>query len=182
MHNGVVVSIARALSSRGVLALRFNFRGVGASHGVHDHGRGERDDVAGALAWLRAQPAVEPGRVFLVGYSFGACVALAQAYADPHVSAFAAVALAVEFCAPVLGNKFAEDRQAVSPRVPGPFACPKLFVTGDRDQIAPAGELIELVERLPDPKRVQIVPDADHFWWGSEKMVGDLVADFLARA
>ena len=181
MHNGVVVTIARALASRGVVALRFNFRGVGASQGVHDNGRGERDDVAAALDWLRAQPAVDPGRVSLVGYSFGACVALAQAYAEPTVSAFAAVGLAVEFCDPDIVSQFEEDSLALADHVPGSFTCPKLFVTGERDQLAPPDQLIDLVERLPAPKRVQIVPGADHFWWGSEEIVGDLVADFITR-
>lgn len=181
MRNGVVVAIARALASRGVTALRFNFRGVGASEGVHDHGRGEQDDVAGALNWVRAQPAVDPGRVSLVGYSFGACVALSQAHADPTVSAFAAVGLAVEFCDPALVSRFERDGQTLADHAPGSFACPKLFVTGERDRLASPGELVELVERLPAPKRVQIVPGADHFWWGSEKAIGDLVADFIAE-
>ena len=181
MHNGVVVTIARALASRRVAALRFNFRGVGASQGVHDNGRGERDDVAGALDWLRAQPAVDPGNVSLVGYSFGACVALAQAYADPTVSAFAAVGLVVELCDPDIMSRFEKDSQALADHAPGPFTCPKLFVTGERDQLAPPGELMGLVERLPAPKLVHIVPGADHFWWGSEEIVGDLVADFITR-
>jgi hypothetical protein len=49
MHNGVVVAIARGLASRGVIALRFNFRGVGASEGTFDNGRAERvyDFIAG---------------------------------------------------------------------------------------------------------------------------------------
>ena len=179
MHNGVVVAIARALASRGVLALRFNFRGVGASEGVHDHGRGERDDVAGALDWLLAQPAVDPRRVSLVGYSFGACVGLAHANADNTVSAFAAVGLAVEFCGPETRRPFTERGQDLSPPAPGFRSCPKLFITGERDQLAPPGELLELVERLPAPKSVQIVPGADHFWWGSERKVGELVADFV---
>jgi alpha/beta superfamily hydrolase len=179
MHNSVVEAIARALASRGVVALRFNFRGVGASEGVHDNGQGEREDVAGAQNWLLAQPAVDPERVFLVGYSFGACVALARAYSDPTVSAFAAVGLAVDFCDPDLMRQLAKDDPAFSHSAPRSLTCPKLFVTGERDRLAPPGGLRELVERLPEPKSVQIVPGADHFWWGSEKRVGELVADFL---
>jgi len=179
MHNGVVVAIARAMASRGVLTLRFNFRGVGASQGVHDNGRGERDDVAGALDWLLAQPAVDPRRVSLVGYSFGACVGLAHVHADPRVSAFAAVGLAVEFCDPDAMRPFTERDQDLSQPAPGSLTCPKLFITGERDQLAPLGELLRLVEQLPEPKSVQIVPGVDHFWWGSERKVGELVADFI---
>ena len=179
MHNGVVVAIAQTLASRGVMALRFNFRGVGASRGVHDNGRGERDDVAGALDWLLAQPAVDAGRLSLVGYSFGACVGLAQACTDPRLSAFAAVGLAVEFCDPESLRPFiARDQDAPQP-APGSLAFPKLFITGERDRLAPPGELQKLVECLPVPKSVRIVPGVDHFWWGSERRVADVVADFL---
>ena len=179
MHNGVVVAIARALASQGVLALRFNFRGVGASEGVHDNGRGERDDVAGALDWLLAQPAVDPQRVSLVGYSFGACVGLVHAFSDPKVSAFAGVGLAVEFCDPDAMRPFTGGDQDLSQPAPGTRMCPKLFITGERDQLAPPGGLLKLVEGLPEPKSVQIVPGADHFWLGSERKVGELVADFV---
>ena len=179
MHNGVVEAIARVLATRGVTALRFNFRGVGASEGVHDNGRGEQDDLAGAQNWILAQPAVDPGRVALVGYSFGACVALGRAYSDPTVAAFAAVGLAVEFCDPDLLRQLAKDGQAPSHPVPRPSACPKFFITGERDQLAPPDRLRTLVERLPAPKIVQIVPGADHFWWGSEQRVGELVAEFI---
>ncbi|NIV39279.1 MAG: alpha/beta hydrolase, partial [Anaerolineae bacterium] len=125
MHNGVVEAIARGLASRGVTALRFNFRGVGASEGVHDNGRGERDDIAGAQNWLLAQPAVDARRVSLVGYSFGACVALARAYFDPTVSAFAAVGLAVDFCDPVLMRRLESDDRAFSHSAPRSLTCPK---------------------------------------------------------
>src|SRR5436190_18359251 len=49
MHFKVVFRIARALSRAGFGVLRFNFRGVGASAGIHDFGRGEEDDFRIAL-------------------------------------------------------------------------------------------------------------------------------------
>ena len=179
MHNGVVVAIAQALASRGVMALRFNFRGVGASEGVHDKGRGERDDVAGAVEWLLAQPAVDSGRLSLVGYSFGACVGLAQACADPRLLVFVGVGLAVEFCDPGALRPFLHNDQDAPQSALGHLAIPKLFITGERDRLAPPVELRKLVERLPAPRSVQIVPGVDHFWWGSEQKVGKLVADFV---
>ena len=178
MHNGVVMAMADSLASRGMIALRFNFRGVGASEGTHDDGHGERDDVKGALDWLAAQPSVDPGRLCLVGYSFGACVGLAHALEDPRVSAFAAVGLPVQLCDPGVLEALAGS-DAAQP-APGVFDCPKLFVTGERDQVAPPGPLLRLVERLAGPKSVQIASGADHFWWGSEHEVGEQVAAFLA--
>lgn len=177
MHNGVVVAIAEALASQGVMALRFNFRGVGASQGVHDAGRGERSDVEGALDKLLAQPQADPARVLLVGYSFGACVGLAHAQHDPRVSAFAAVGLSLEFCDFGALNSLATTGDFAP--ASECLAFPKLFITGEHDRLAPPGELRKLVAQLPEPKSVQIVPGADHFWWRSEQEVARRVADFV---
>jgi alpha/beta superfamily hydrolase len=179
MNNGVVVAIARALASRDVIVLRFNFRGVGASEGVHDDGRGERKDVAGALDELLAQPNVDPDRISLAGYSFGACVGLAHAQKDPRVSAFVAVGLSLEFCDSGSIHAIKED-EGDTGSATVPLALPKLFITGERDQLAPPGQLLTLVEQLPEPKSVEIVPGADHFWWGAEQEVAARVADFVA--
>jgi pimeloyl-ACP methyl ester carboxylesterase len=59
------------------------------------------------------------------------------------------------------------------------LAFPKLFITGERDQLAPPGQLPSMVEKLPEPKTVEIVPGADHFWWGAEQEVAARVADFV---
>ena len=179
MQNGVVVAIAQALASAGLIVLRFNFRGVGASEGEHDDGRGERDDVAGALEKLLALPDVDPSRISLVGYSFGACVGLAHAQIDPRVAAFAAVGLSVEFCDFGSSNTFLGEDEGDTGSAPGRLAFPKLLITGERDRLAPPGQLLRLVEQLPEPKSVQIVPGVDHFWWGSEREVGRRVAAFV---
>lgn len=55
MDNPVVVRAAEVAREAGLGTLRFNFRGVGASEGSHDNGRGEQDDVRAALATLRAR-------------------------------------------------------------------------------------------------------------------------------
>ena len=52
MHNKVVFHAMKALNSFGFPVLRFNFRGTGLSHGEHDYGRGEIEDVRTALEWL----------------------------------------------------------------------------------------------------------------------------------
>lgn len=179
MHNGVVVAIARALASAGITALRFNFRGVGASEGEHDAGRGERDDIAGALNALLARPSVDPTRVSLVGYSFGACVGLAYAQNDPRVAAFAAVGLSIDFCDSGGVRPSAEENEVDPGSAPQPLAFPKLFLTGELDLLAPPGQLLRLVEQLPEPKSVQIVPGVDHFWWGHEEEAGRRIATFL---
>ena len=75
MHTKVVHRAARILSDRfSLAALRFNFRGVGASAGSYDEGRGETEDVVAAGTWLRRrQP---KGPFVLSGFSFGSLCAL----------------------------------------------------------------------------------------------------------
>src|SRR5690349_14382972 len=72
MHNKVVYRIARGLRHAGLVVLRFNFRGVGASEGAHAHMTGEVEDARAALDWLRRR---YPSLPFaLAGFSFGARV------------------------------------------------------------------------------------------------------------
>ena len=70
MDNKVVQTLARAFVASGFAAVRFNFRGVGATAGVYDEGRGELEDLLAVLA-----QAAPEGPVALAGFSFGAFVA-----------------------------------------------------------------------------------------------------------
>jgi uncharacterized protein len=70
MDNKVVQTLARAFVQGGWSAVRFNFRGVGATEGTHDEGRGELDDM---LALIGAE--ASEGPLAIAGFSFGAFVA-----------------------------------------------------------------------------------------------------------
>src|SRR5690242_18175405 len=77
MTNKVAHILARACNDLGAPTLRFNFRGVGKSAGIHDDGRGETDDALAALRcaaerWREAQ-------LWLLGFSYGAAMALRAA-------------------------------------------------------------------------------------------------------
>jgi uncharacterized protein len=72
MHNKVVYRMARGLRRAGVAVLRFNFRGVGASEGLHANSIGEVDDASTALAWLRTR--YPDAGYALAGFSFGSRV------------------------------------------------------------------------------------------------------------
>src|ERR1700733_1237011 len=74
MDNKVVTTVARALHELGIPTLRFNFRGVGASAGAYDEGRGETADAEAAASWPEQH---WPGRrMVIAGFSFGAYIAL----------------------------------------------------------------------------------------------------------
>jgi alpha/beta superfamily hydrolase len=79
LHNKVVFHTMKALNSFGFPVLRFNFRGAGLSHGEHDHGSGEVDDVRVALDWLATESHLP---LVFAGFSFGAAVGLRAACED----------------------------------------------------------------------------------------------------
>ncbi len=163
MEVPLVRTIARSLAGVGILALRFNFRGVGASEGSFDNGCGEVDDVAGALKWLAVQPKADPERLALVGYSFGAVMAIFQAARASSVRAVALIGL------PLGGD------------LPVPMADPRtwLLVAGERDQFSPWLDLQKYGRQLVGDVMVRSIGDADHFLFGHETEVADMLADFL---
>src|SRR5438552_18588398 len=73
MDNKVVTTLARAFTETGAATFRFNFRGVGASEGAHDEGRGEADDLIRVVEHARATAGDLPLK--LAGFSFGGAVA-----------------------------------------------------------------------------------------------------------
>ena len=81
MDNKVVSTVARAFAERGAATFRFNFRGVGATAGTHDEGRGETDDMLRVVEHARSQHTGLP--LHLAGFSFGGAIATrASAKAD----------------------------------------------------------------------------------------------------
>ena len=133
MRNNVVVAIIQGLLERGIAALRFNFRGAGRSTGTYSEGIGEQEDALAAFAALREHEAIDPGRLAIAGYSFGANIALSLA---PHLDD----ALGVAAVAPPL--------QGVSRPEVLSYAKPKLIIAGDRDSFAHADEVRAVVGRM----------------------------------
>jgi alpha/beta superfamily hydrolase len=164
MHNPVVVALCRAAAARGIAALRFNFRGVGGSQGSFADGVGERADAVAALAHLRQLPEVDAGRVGIAGYSFGAAVAL--------LAAGEGLRAVVAVSTPTIARGLSE----ISIR------CPALLVVGEQDQVAPPSRLASLGEAVGSQAELAIVPGADHFWWGAEDRLAEIVSDFLVRS
>ena len=149
MHNPVVFHCARSLHEAGYETLRFNFRGVGESTGEFDHGRGEVDDARAALDFLlEHQPAARD--VVVAGFSFGAGVALRFGCEDVRVNRLVAIGT------PAL---------MVDPAALSSCAKPKLFLHGDRDDVAPLAALRPLLEtRAAQPWDLRVVAGADHFF------------------
>ena len=161
MSNYVVVAVCQALAEAGIASLRFNYRGVGHSEGKYGDGLGERTDTAAALAYLRQLAEVEQNKVGIIGYSFGATVALMAA--DERVAAAAAIST----------PSFSQGIPNVAIR------CPSLLISGEQDDIAPAASLTTLAPVIGPHCQVTVVRGADHFWWGYEQELARAVAQFF---
>ena len=165
----VILSTAQELARRGMVALRFNFRGVGRSEGSFGDGVAEVADVAGAVDHLAARKDVDQGRMYLLGYSFGASVGLRHVEADPRMGGIVAL------CLPLGGMSIGSLSEDFWQK----YTRPKLFLAGDRDHVCPLSQLGPLVERLPEPKQLVVLEGVDHFLWGREQEVANHVAGFL---
>lgn len=170
MQVPVIVATAEELAGRGMMALRFNFRGVGRSEGEFGEGVAEVADVAGAVDFLLTQKDVDRERVYLMGYSFGASVGLRHVEEDPRIAGIVAL------CLP-LGSMAIES---IDQDFWSSFTKPKLFLAGDRDRVCPLSELRPLVGSLPEPKELIVLEGGDHFLWGREEEIARDIAGFLA--
>lgn len=167
MDNNVVLAVCQALCRESMVAFRFNFRGVGGSQGALADGFGDPEDVKAAISYVSAMENIDPGRIGLVGYSFGGGVALRVAPQDERVQAVAAISASLTPSSLGLLRGYAK---------------PKLLVCGSSDHLVPSQELQRLADELPEPKKCQVISGADHFWMGYEGEVAATVASFLAEA
>ncbi|MBL8115235.1 MAG: alpha/beta hydrolase [Acidobacteria bacterium] len=149
MHTKVVHRTARFLADRfHLLTVRFNFRGVGASAGFYDDGRGETDDLVAAVQHARGL--APQGPLVLAGFSFGSLCALRAAErVRPAVLLLLGVPL----------ERWTGEGAADLP--PG---LPVLWVQGEDDQFGSGAEARARNEALGF--RLATVPHSDHFFSG----------------
>ncbi len=150
MLNKVVQTVSRAMIDLGVPALRFNFRGVGASDGRYAEGIGETDDAIAVCEWLRARYA--GAALVLAGFSFGAMVACRAA-----ISARPACLIAI-------APPAARARQFLEGRRPD---VPWIIIQGDADGVVPSDEVAAWVEELAPGPELILLPGVDHFFHGN---------------
>ena len=152
MHNKVVYRVARGLRRTGSVVLRFNFRGVNLSEGVHDHGPGEMEDARIALTFLRERYPDLP--YSLAGFSFGSRIALRVGCLMPAPRP--ARLIAVGF--PTARKSFGYL---------GECGIPKYFVHSTIDEYGPKPELEEAFAAFAEPKKLEFIEAGDHFFEGS---------------
>lgn len=161
MQNKVAHTLARSFVGSGFAALRFNFRGVGASDGRFDNGEGEVGDVLAAAAWLRSRL---PGRpLWLAGFSFGAAMAVCAAV-EKTPDGLVSIAPAV--------SRFAGNL-AHQPD------CPWLILQGDNDELVDVDETIAWVNSLAPGPELEIFAETEHFFHGRLVMLRSAVEAFV---
>jgi uncharacterized protein len=160
MTNKVVTTLARAFAHLGAYAVRFNFRGVGASQGSYADGVGERADALAVIAWSRAR--WPESRLYLGGFSFGAGIALASA-ADARPCGLVTVAPPVAKLPPTFV----------------PPACPWLLVHGKADDVVPVVDTERWVATLAAPPKLLLLDGVGHFFHGQLRVLESAVTSFF---
>ena len=165
MRTKVVHRTARLLSGRfSLAALRFHFRGVGASAGTYDGGAGETEDVVAAGRWLRAR---QPNGPFVLsGFSFGSLCALRAAERlEPQVLLLIGVPTDRDEPTGVV----LKDTQVA-------------WIQGGDDEFSSAARAREIAAARG--WTFLVVPGADHYFSGRldefEHLTGDVLAEKLA--
>lgn len=166
MSNKVVTTLARTAHAQGVPTLRFNFRGVGASEGVFDEGRGEVQDALATVAFGRQR--WPDASLWLAGFSFGGVVALRASTTRGVGSVERLVTVA-----PALGRNFGSVRDISIP------SCPWLVVQGDADEVIDGNLVIDWAEQLDPAPRLAVLPGVGHFFHGHLPALQGVVAEFL---
>jgi len=163
MDNKVVQTLARAFVQLGWRSVRFNFRGVGASEGGWDEGRGEVDD---ALAVLAAYRTVELAQPFLLaGFSFGGYVAAAAAARLPTSDVPERLVL--------VGAS--TEKQAVPPVPAG-----TVVIHGESDDVVPLAATLDWAR--PQSLPVIVFPGVGHFFHGKLSLLRSVLVQQLQVA
>jgi len=150
--NKVVTTLAKAFFALGYVAARPNFRGVGATEGAHDEGRGEADDMLAVASHLKRQY----GELALVlaGFSFGSFVQtrVAKRLQPAHM---VLVGPAV--------NRF--PAETVPPDT--------LVIHGEHDDVVPLTAVLDWAR--PQGLPIVVVPGGEHFFHGRLNLLSDLI-------
>ncbi len=152
MHNKVVYHTMKAFTHFAIPTLRFNFRGVGLSEGVHDEGPGEMEDVKAAVHWLEAYFHLP---ILFAGFSFGSNVGFRATCGDARVAGLVGLGLPVQAAGRDYHYRFLPT-----------CTQPKLFISGDQDEFCPPAVLDEFLKLAPEPKQRVTIEGADHFFQG----------------
>ena len=157
LDNKVVQTLARAFVTLGYVAARPNFRGVEASEGVHDEGRGETDDLLLVASTLLREHRLS--ELVLAGFSFGAMV---QTHVADRLRESDTPASRMVLVAP-----------GVTRWVALPVPPDTLVIHGEADETVPLSAVFDWAR--PQQLPIVVVPGAEHFFHRRLTLIKDLV-------
>jgi alpha/beta superfamily hydrolase len=167
MHNKVVFRTAAGLIDAGLITLRFNFRGVGASTGEHNEIEGGIEDVRDALNYLSE---TYPGQsITLAGFSFGARTGMEVGMTDDRVVRLISIGTPVD--------KYGDFDFLTEVRKP------ILFVHGDRDEFGAEANIRALYQKVAANTEAEIVvfPNCGHFFDDDLSQLRDTIRDWVVK-
>ena len=167
MYNAVILGASRAVIGDGMTTLRFNFGGAGESEGAYTGGPEEAEDTQAALGVLeRRLPIGTP--LVLVGYSFGAWVALLAARDDRRLAHVVLIAPPLDHLGP----------ETPVEQAPGSIS----IIAAERDQFCATERLVRFcTEHESQIAYHTTIPGTDHFFAGAEAAVGAACREALRR-
>ena len=184
MENNLIVALHGYAASNGFISMRFNYRGVGKSelpkedlkqiediksfweYSCSPLDEKRVDDVLGAVQYLKEVQGANQNGIFLIGYSFGAYVALKAACIEREMSALVLISPTIHF------HDFTKLIQ---------LPIPKLIVSSDNDFSYSMDQLNSLYGSLGSPKSLKVFSGADHFFIEREREVSIYVTDFMSN-
>ncbi len=162
MENKVVTTTSRAFNQLGLMAVRFNYRGVGQSAGEYGHILGECEDLKKVVAWVRAHYA---GRdIWLAGFSFGSFIAYKMANI---LDAKQLLCLA-----PAVSERLYHE--AEEPLMPVCFMVP------DADEVVSVAQTFEWLVQLKCSYHLMKLAGVSHFFHGQLRLLKQLIVDHYA--
>ena len=164
LNNKVVHTLARAAVEQGLTAIRFNFRGVGESEGCFDQGEGELDDLLCVMEWARTKYPAQP--ICLAGFSFGAYIA-ARAAQQNNIQRLLLVAPSVTLY----------DMSGIN-NIPVPWT----VIQGMADEIIPAKQVLDWVNRQKRPPVLHQLEGVSHFFHGHLVQLRQLASEAFSMA
>ena len=174
MDNKVVTTVAKAFVDGGIAAFRFNFRGVGATAGTHDEGRGETDDMLRVVEQARGELPGVP--LYLAGFSFGGAVTVR---ASERVEFAQAILVAPGFRR-IHAHGMGEAPDAADPALGSPgrhTTTNTLLIHGDLDETVPLADSIAWA--TPREVPLVIVPGGEHFFHRKLHVLREAVARWV---
>jgi len=171
MDNKVVTTLAKAFVEAGVATFRFNFRGVGATQGAHDEGRGETEDMLRVIEHARRSVSHVPLR--LAGFSFGGAIAVrASAQAE-----FEQLVLVAPGFRRITAQGMGEAPDPSDPALGAPgrhTTSNTMVIHGDRDETVPLADSLAWAGAREIP--VVVVPGGEHFFHRKLHVLREIVA------